>query len=538
MSEEKNKDFDGEDLDDFGTGPNVGPAAANPSVAAEKYETFAKEEKKEPASAPGMKTVRIPRLAGKLPQVGNVAKKLTLPKIKRPAVPAAGALRDKKLLFGAGCALALVLAGWGIFQLLEKSESGSHQAAPVESGEDAGAVLGAVVAAMQEADSYAYDGKVSFNLSLRDKGAASADTLNYEIRDRGVWKRQEGQGATYSSLGFSAAAEQKGEKHASSLNTESVAWEGKQYLRLGKMKLDAAQKNFDASRLESKLGAAAGTWYAVSEADRASFYGTLLGSPNGELFAHMAGDGSGVGAFFADASSFESAEKTGEEEIGGAAAVRYRIKLDPQASIAAGAAWLGGKSEADTELGRALAELKSGSADADRFLALADYVLKDVALEIWVGKDDNLIRRLRLSGAFDSSSVADFYAEARRIYGADMPAEDQLPGAELNFELDYALSEFGTANVREPQEAPDFRSVLDTLAAIDLAPVSAAPSAAGTDADSDGLTDEREVFFGTDAHNPDTDADGYRDGEEVSKGYDPAIAGSVRLDFAKTEQGK
>lgn len=47
------------------------------------------------------------------------------------------------------------------------------------------------------------------------------------------------------------------------------------------------------------------------------------------------------------------------------------------------------------------------------------------------------------------------------------------------------------------------------------------------DADNDGLTDEEEVLYGTDATNPDTDGDGYLDGEEVDSGYNPAGSGKL-----------
>lgn len=42
-----------------------------------------------------------------------------------------------------------------------------------------------------------------------------------------------------------------------------------------------------------------------------------------------------------------------------------------------------------------------------------------------------------------------------------------------------------------------------------------------TDTDADGLTDQEEILYGTDAFNADTDGDGYLDGNEVEAGYDP-----------------
>jgi len=41
------------------------------------------------------------------------------------------------------------------------------------------------------------------------------------------------------------------------------------------------------------------------------------------------------------------------------------------------------------------------------------------------------------------------------------------------------------------------------------------------DADRDGLSDRRELDFGSDILDPDTDGDGYSDGREIKNGYDP-----------------
>ena len=45
------------------------------------------------------------------------------------------------------------------------------------------------------------------------------------------------------------------------------------------------------------------------------------------------------------------------------------------------------------------------------------------------------------------------------------------------------------------------------------------------DTDGDGLTDSKEMLFGTDANNPDSDGDGASDGDEVSLGRNPLVPG-------------
>ena len=47
------------------------------------------------------------------------------------------------------------------------------------------------------------------------------------------------------------------------------------------------------------------------------------------------------------------------------------------------------------------------------------------------------------------------------------------------------------------------------------------------DSDDDGLSDEEEIFYGTDKNNSDTDGDGYLDGAEVEGGYNPQGEGKL-----------
>jgi len=47
------------------------------------------------------------------------------------------------------------------------------------------------------------------------------------------------------------------------------------------------------------------------------------------------------------------------------------------------------------------------------------------------------------------------------------------------------------------------------------------------DSDQDGLSDEEEIFYGTDKNNPDSDGDGYLDGDEVKKSYNPLGEGKL-----------
>lgn len=68
------------------------------------------------------------------------------------------------------------------------------------------------------------------------------------------------------------------------------------------------------------------------------------------------------------------------------------------------------------------------------------------------------------------------------------------------------------------QPAPDNSNLASSSPAIDMSTV---------DTDKDGLTDNMEVYYGTDPKNPDSDGDGYTDGQEVDNGYNPNGSGKI-----------
>ena len=54
-------------------------------------------------------------------------------------------------------------------------------------------------------------------------------------------------------------------------------------------------------------------------------------------------------------------------------------------------------------------------------------------------------------------------------------------------------------------------------------------AAAPLDSDNDSLSDDLELKFKTDPHNPDSDADGFKDGRELDWGYNPLSTSTVKL---------
>lgn len=62
------------------------------------------------------------------------------------------------------------------------------------------------------------------------------------------------------------------------------------------------------------------------------------------------------------------------------------------------------------------------------------------------------------------------------------------------------------------------------------------PAVLTLDKDGDGLSDEAEERYGTDASNPDTDGDGYLDGLEVKNGFDPLGTGVLNKPIAPMDE--
>ncbi len=564
MSEEKPQASYGDDLDDFGNGPNAPVHNSNEPMeaAAKKYEAFAKEEpmKKEvPEKVDRMPKMDItkpaPEKIDRMPKTQPQPQPSKKPAFKLDSIKIPERFKDKRVLTALGVVLGLGLVIWGLDALVGRNGSGSHQApAAEENAGNEGAVLGAVFEAMRVQSSYAFEGDISLKVSVGNAAGAS-DSVAYESAHKGVRAQEGGATASYTSTGFGMKLDQAGQQSETMLTVETVATGAKRYLRLGQA------AGIAEGALADVLNARAGRWYAVSDEQKREFFDRVEAS----VGFWSADDVEALGMDFAFGDMVKSAQVLGEEESGGAAVMHYQLGLDGDRAIAGllellnepsesgAAAWtdvIAGAAESGVAESAAAGESAAGgtagapvdgaTAAPEDITGFADALLGKITVEIWAGKTDNLVRRMRLSGSFDREDYREL-----AVRSGSAAAEGEMPELRIDFTADYIFSGFGTAAVREPQDAPDFDEVLTALgqtasAGPAASPVDAAPAtpASGTnpaegDADGDGLADGLEAFFGTDPSQADTDGDGYRDGEEVDKGYDPAVAGSARLDFAK-----
>ncbi len=178
-------------------------------------------------------------------------------------------------------------------------------------------------------------------------------------------------------------------------------------------------------------------------------------------------------------------------------------------------------------------ELKDG---IKKYQDVIDKIVNNINVEIWIGKNDRLMYKLALNGKFDKEffeTIEDEIIAKEKDISAETEESgfsDELDDIEISFNMNFNLSDYNKpVEIWEPKEAENLMKVLGGIFGEFLG----GSSVATVDSDKDGLTDEMEVFYGTDKNNPDTDGDGYKDGEEVNNGYDPLLPGGAKLDYDK-----
>lgn len=142
------------------------------------------------------------------------------------------------------------------------------------------------------------------------------------------------------------------------------------------------------------------------------------------------------------------------------------------------------------------------------------------------------LAKIEASGEFWKNSRANLWidqgnSELRRVI-IQLVSGDQLDAEFENINSDVEiLLPSEELSLPDAEEVGAARPVAESLST-DNSPVSsAAEFPIAGDSDGDGLTDDLETFYGSNALNPDTDGDGYLDGEEVSSGYNPVGDGDL-----------
>ncbi|MCK5413199.1 MAG: hypothetical protein KAI57_02370 [Candidatus Pacebacteria bacterium] len=154
---------------------------------------------------------------------------------------------------------------------------------------------------------------------------------------------------------------------------------------------------------------------------------------------------------------------------------------------------------------------------------IKDFV-KQAEIEMWIGKNDNLIYKIKINLEMDEDFLKEM--ERRMDEIEDDSDDNSMNSSEeaifysINVELN--MSEFNQSLVIEKPK--DYENLFMVLMKSFMS-----GSSSLVDSDGDGLTDDMESVYGTDVNNPDTDGDGFNDGDEIDGGYDPSIPGAAKF---------
>lgn len=228
----------------------------------------------------------------------------------------------------------------------------------------------------------------------------------------------------------------------------------------------------------------------------------------------------------------------GDTKLGGVDVYHYQLKLD---GVAIANFYIdllkemrtGSESEmSQKSFEEMLQDFKDG---IEKYKDLIDKVVSNINIEVWIGKNDRFMYKVKVDGKFDKKFLEMIEEEivAKEEFMNPEMLKDGGPSKSIDETIIgfFNMSDFNKpVSIEEPKEAESLLKVLEEISRGSLSPYrdTIVP---GSDFDNDGLTDDMEKFYGTDKNNPDTDGDGHKDGDEVNRGYDPKAAGGAKLDY-------
>jgi len=185
--------------------------------------------------------------------------------------------------------------------------------------------------------------------------------------------------------------------------------------------------------------------------------------------------------------------------------------------------------------------------NSNEYKELINKLIDDAKVEIWIGKEDNFVYRIKVDLNLDK----EFFLKLSEIIFSDMDIDDeeadntneslngnwqssQVPnisdekGVDMSYSinLDFSMFDFNKPiEITKPEDAEDLSEVINEI----FKNFSLPAGGLEIDSDGDGLSDELEYIYGTDINKTDTDGDGYSDGDEIKNGYDPLVSGEDNI---------
>ncbi len=175
----------------------------------------------------------------------------------------------------------------------------------------------------------------------------------------------------------------------------------------------------------------------------------------------------------------------------------FTAKLDPESLLAFERAWL------------RLGEERELTQDEEVRIEAHRTLWEDARVNLWIDQGTDELRRLVVQLSNGDALDLEF-EEINRVVVIAKTEDDRLPFSE---------------DVPETPKNEIGNSGSSNTGTTDLESHQFFPTAG--DSDGDGLTDDLEGFYGSNANNPDTDGDGYLDGAEVKNGYSPTGSGAL-----------
>lgn len=396
---------------------------------------------------------------------------------------------------------------------------------------------------MRGVKTFNYDGKVDFSYDAKKDGSvtgykeediSSINLVNNGVVDYKNW----GTPSYYSLLTLdwsdgSSMGESEIFKTNIKLKTEMVYLDGVFYFKPDTIHVESFLTDEMGADIKNFWQLIRHDWFFVPKENNADFYNrTVKGifPLDGEFSSDNI---TKINEIISGSDLLKFSKDLGDDKVGEVDTYHYQMKLDDSKGFDLAVELIKGglRAQGGEDKVKAFEESLKGQAEKTaETKEFVDFILNETDVEVWIGKNDSFIYRIKIDGKFDEASMNSIRDKYRAIKDEKDKSENgEATGMILSFNLDYTLSNFNTAAVRKPENARDvykIGKVFDYQGKNNVA-------ADNLDTDGDGLSDKLETFFGSDIKKIDADGDGYKDGEEIGNGYDPTIAGSAKLDYDK-----
>jgi hypothetical protein len=431
---------------------------------------------------------------------------------------------DKKKLAGVLVVLALIAGVFAFWEPTEKPDADLLDNV-ITSENPNNIIIKSSLEKMRTMRAFSYDGKIDF--VSKGQGTESSFAFTHD----GVVQFDGDTPEFYTSFAFDRDRVDGMGTVKSKGDMEAVYLDKTFYAKVNDFIYDGGAAE-GMEEVESYLNILEGSWYSVPDDTMDSFLGQF---PEGETYANIlssSGIFSELGDIMRSHDLFEFKEDLGDDKVGEADTYHYLVRLDSAAAfgLALDIIKEGVRAQGDDKYKSFEEELKAKAEEVKKAEDLMDFVLSEVDVELWIGKSDSLLYRLKADGTFNEKFLSS-YAEKKDALGeeSEEQSEEVSGGESFDFNLDYTLSNFDTTAVRKPENAKDLDKALVVLEYQGMKE----KSKNDPDQDGDGLSDKLETLYGSDPKKTDTDGDSYIDGDEVWNGYDPTLIGSARADYGK-----